>query len=201
MRTVELLPDPVTEARVRRVWQELAAAGLPSLAGHRHPTNRPHLTLATADGPPRAAWRELPAVLAVLPLPLRLEGAIRFSGRTRVLAWRVVPDAELAALHRRVGELLHGHGTGSGGPPPAPGFWSPHITLGRTRSDRARWPDGLLPAELSEPWEGAFTAARSYDTATRTVEPLGAPDSASPEPSPGPPGPPDDPHANRWGIP
>ncbi|MFF7967829.1 2'-5' RNA ligase family protein [Streptomyces sp. NPDC007903] len=168
MRTVELLPDGATEAWVRRVWGRLAEVGMPSLAGHRHSTNRPHLTLTTAF---ELRWDERPALaaaLSVLPLPLRLEGTLRFEGRMSVLAWRVVPDARLAALQRQIWELL----SGGGNPLFEPGDWAPHLTLGRSRSTADPWPVELLPVELSEPWEGTFTAARSYDTELRTVERL-----------------------------
>ncbi|MEU6384149.1 2'-5' RNA ligase family protein [Streptomyces bauhiniae] len=168
MRTVELLPDEATEARVRRVWGRLAELGMPSLAGHRHPTNRPHLTLTTASELPWDARPSLAAVLSALPLPLRLAGTLRFEGRTSVLAWGVVPDAGLAALQRQVWELL----PGAGNPLFEPENWVPHLSLGRTRSGPDAWPTPLLPAELSEPWEGAFVSARSYDSELRTVERL-----------------------------
>ncbi|MFD6026537.1 2'-5' RNA ligase family protein [Streptomyces griseoluteus] len=168
MRTVELLPDEATEARVRRVWRRLAETGMPSLAAHRHATNRPHLTLTTA---PELPWDVRPALaeaFSTLPLPLRLEGTLRFEGRTSVLAWRVAAEAGLATLQRRVGELL----PGAGNPLFEPENWVPHLSLGRTRTGPDSWPAELLPAELSEPWEGRFTAARSYDTESRTVERL-----------------------------
>ncbi|MFB7775353.1 2'-5' RNA ligase family protein [Streptomyces bauhiniae] len=168
MRTVELLPDGATEARVRRVWARLAELGMPSLAGHRHATNRPHLTLTTAS---EWAWDVRPALteaLSLLPLPLRLEGTLRFEGRTSVLAWGVVPDAGLVALQRQVWELL----PEAGNPLFEPENWVPHLSLGRTRSGPGSWPPELLPSELSEPWEGRFAAARSYDSESRTVERL-----------------------------
>ncbi|MFI0240602.1 2'-5' RNA ligase family protein [Streptomyces sp. NPDC016845] len=176
MHTVELLVDRVTEQRVVGVWRALAATGLPSQAGHHHPTNRPHLTLATSAELPPGGWRALARTLSALPVPLRLEGVLRFDGRTRVLAWRVVPGAELTAIHRQVWEQLHtdGEGKSDGGanrnPLHAPGSWTPHLTLGRSRSAAACWPDELLPVELAEPWEGNFTQARSYDSVRRTVE-------------------------------
>ncbi|MFF7384809.1 2'-5' RNA ligase family protein [Streptomyces griseoluteus] len=168
MRTVELLPDEVTEARVRRVWGRLAELGMPSMAGHAHATNRPHLTLTTASELPWDMRPALTQALSALPLPLRLAGTLRFEGRTSVLAWRVVADAGVAALQRRVWELL----PGAGNPLFAPTSWAPHLSLGRTRSGPDSWPAALLPAELSAPWEGRFTAARSYDTGSRTVERL-----------------------------
>lgn len=172
MHTVELLPDPATEDRVVRVWRALAAVGLPSQAGHRHPTNRPHLTLATSAELAPSGRPGLVPALSVLPVPLRLEGVVRFGGRTRVLAWRVVPGAELTALQRQVWELLRADGDEDRNPLHDPENWTPHLTLGRSRSADARWPDGSLPAELAEPWEGSLTLARSYDSVRRTVVPL-----------------------------
>jgi hypothetical protein len=48
MRTVELLGDEELDRAVRAAWRRLDQAGFSSLAQHRHPTNRPHLTLASA---------------------------------------------------------------------------------------------------------------------------------------------------------
>nr|WP_026084625.1 2'-5' RNA ligase family protein [Streptomyces viridosporus] len=173
MRTVELLPDTATELHVREMWRRMAAAGLPSLAEHRHPTNRPHLTLATCEDLRSSAREEVAALLGDgLPVPFRLDGLLHFAGRTRVLAWRVVADAELVELHRRVWDVLVST-AGRLNPLHAPGRWVPHLTLARSRRTSARWPAHLLPAELGEPREAAFTGARSYDSTTRTVEDLG----------------------------
>ncbi|MFI8192457.1 2'-5' RNA ligase family protein [Streptomyces sp. NPDC085946] len=173
MRTVELLPDTATELLVRDTWRAIAAAGLPSLATHRHPTNRPHLTLATCEDLLPATRAALADLLAEgLPTPFRLDGLLRFSGRTGVLAWRVAAGPELAALHRRVWETLAADG-GHLNPLHAPGRWVPHLTLARSRDTSVRWPAHLLPPELAHPWEASFTGARSYDSVTRTVEVLG----------------------------
>ncbi|MDT5317508.1 MAG: hypothetical protein QOD88_30, partial [Mycobacterium sp.] len=45
VHSIELVFDDVTEAAIRRIWADLAAAGIPSQA----PASRPHLTLAVAD--------------------------------------------------------------------------------------------------------------------------------------------------------
>jgi hypothetical protein len=88
VRTVELVLDPELDATVREVWRRLHDAGLKSLATHRHPSNRPHLTLTTAD--------ELPPLPDFdLPLPATLDGIVYFE---RAVAWRVVPDERLRAL-------------------------------------------------------------------------------------------------------
>ena len=45
-QSVELVLDEGLDALVRADWDALAAAGLPSQARHRSPSNRPHVTLA-----------------------------------------------------------------------------------------------------------------------------------------------------------
>ncbi|MFJ3818721.1 2'-5' RNA ligase family protein [Streptomyces sp. NPDC090056] len=175
MHSVELLPDTVTERAVREAWRRLADAGLPSLAGHRHPTNRPHLTLASADALPAEVRARLLRVLAeALPVPLRLDGFVRFSGRFRVLAWAVRPDDALLRLHGAVWRVLR-EAPESGRPHPLldPARWVPHVTLGRARD--ASWDvpaDEVLSSSAGTPAgvvTGSWTAARSYDSATRTV--------------------------------
>lgn len=178
MHTVELLPDEATERAVRDVWSRLLQAGLPSQAAHRHPTNRPHLTLATADALTPEARVRLDEELGVLPFPLVLRGTVRFTGRVRVLAWAVRRDDALLRLHEAVWRVLHGTPAG-GRPNPLhdPVRWIPHITLGRGRD--AVWPlpddelfrgtPGGAPGDL----RGRWVSARTYDSATRTTARLG----------------------------
>ena len=149
VHTVELLLDDELDAAVRAVWDRLAAAGLASLALHPHPTNAPHLTLA--------AGAVLPARLDLpLPLPVTLDGTVRFDGRAAVLAWRVVPTPELLAVQADVWRAV-----ADDNPLRAPGAWVPHVSLAR------RVPPGFA-AEVGVR-HGRFVAARSYDTETRTV--------------------------------
>ena len=76
MHTVELLPDEELTRGVRELWALLRDAGLPSLATHQHPTNRPHFTVITA-----ASLDGLPP----LPLPLTATlGPVRMLGRALV---------------------------------------------------------------------------------------------------------------------
>ncbi|URM88730.1 2'-5' RNA ligase family protein [Streptomyces sp. MRC013] len=180
MHSVELLPDETTERAVRDVWGRLLRAGLPSQAAHRHPTNRPHLTLAAADALVPGARIRLDEALAVLPLPLVLRGTVRFTGRIHVLAWAVRRDDALLRLHEAVWRALHD--TSAGGrlnPLHDPVRWTPHITLGRGRG--AVWPvpdeelfggaSGGAPGVLTGRWVGA----RTYDSAARTTARLGPP--------------------------
>ncbi|TXS10645.1 MULTISPECIES: 2'-5' RNA ligase family protein [Streptomyces] len=178
MHSVELLPDRATERAVREAWERLARAGLPSLAAHRHPTNRPHLTLATADtlsAETRALLDD--ALEAALPLPLALDGLVRFRGRRHVLAWAVRPEDALLRLHRSVWRTLR-DAPGSGRPNPLhdPGRWVPHITLGRGGDHSRAVPPEPLPLVPGTPpgvLTGRWTGARSYDSLTRTTGRLG----------------------------
>ncbi|MEW2079041.1 2'-5' RNA ligase family protein [Streptomyces sp. NPDC013433] len=163
----------MAESAVREAWRRLADAGLPSQALHRSPTNSPHLTLAACPELTAPIRWELAEAAAALPLPVRFTGVVRFEKPTSVLAWALDLDFALAGLHRRVWEAV-----ASDSPPAtlnplhAPGRWSPHITLGRTRragafTDR-RVPE-LLPAP---PLAVRLTTLRSYDTETGALEVL-----------------------------
>ncbi|MFB9465519.1 2'-5' RNA ligase family protein [Streptomyces cinereospinus] len=171
---VELLLDPATERRVRRVWEHLAARGEPSQKHHGHPTNRPHLTLAVAGALTAAAEEELRERLGGLGCPAVLDGLVRFSGRTHVLAWRVRPVPDLLAVHAAVYEVLLTTGCEPDHPLLLPETWRPHITLGRSRRPAWNVPDDqLLPPGLhGTPVRGRFVTARVYDSHTRTVTPL-----------------------------
>jgi 2'-5' RNA ligase len=149
VHTVELLLDDELDDAVRAVWDRLAAAGLKSLALHPHPTNRPHVTLATGPYPP--AGLDLP-----LPLPVTLDGTVLFEGRTGMLAWRVVPSPELLAVQAAVWRAM-----GDENPLHEPGRWVPHVSLARR----------VRPGFAAEVGvrHGRLVAARSYDTETRTV--------------------------------
>ncbi|GAA3304310.1 2'-5' RNA ligase family protein [Dactylosporangium vinaceum] len=153
MHTVELLLDERLEAEVRASWRRLSAAGLPSLDTHRHPTNRPHLTLLSA-----ASLAGLPP----LTLPVEAElGPVRMLGRALVLEVRPAPA--LLRLQEQVWAALDG-----GDRWPAPEAWVPHVSLAlKVPEDRRAAAVGLF-GDL-EPLRGWFTAARSYDTGSRAV--------------------------------
>ncbi|MFD6281053.1 2'-5' RNA ligase family protein [Streptomyces sp. NPDC060209] len=177
MHSVELLPDEATDRAVREVWRRLADEGLPSQAAHRHPTNRPHLTLVSADTLPAEIRGRLRQAFAGLPVPLRLDGLVRFSGRMQVLAWAVRPDDVLLHLHETVWRIVR-EAPQSGRPNShlAPARWAPHITLGRGRDTAWDVPDNrLLPAtaDASAVATGLWTEARYYDSLTRTTGRLG----------------------------
>ncbi|SCF16540.1 2'-5' RNA ligase superfamily protein [Micromonospora purpureochromogenes] len=169
MRTVELLCSPPLEQAVRAAWDRLAAAGLPSLARNHHPTNRPHLTIASVDAfPPGAAERLADLFDAALPLPVRLDRIEVLDG-SAPLVWLLRPSPELTALHAAVWDVL----AGADGQHPwhAPGRWIPHLSLALRFRDHDRRLARAL-AGVDRP-AGEFVAARSYDGDTRAVSPLG----------------------------
>lgn len=166
MRTVELLADGELDRAVQTAWQRLDRAGFSSLGQHRHPTNRPHLTLASADHFPPGAVAAIAGALRVLPVLVRLDGLHFFGGRAGVLAW-AVDGAGLQELQAQIWSALDG---ADRNPQHAPGAWAPHISLAR----RLRPGQVALAAQAvgEAVADGSLSTARSYDTATRTVVPL-----------------------------
>jgi 2'-5' RNA ligase len=169
MRSIELTFDDTTEARIRLDWATLADAGVPSLAGHTAPSNRPHLTLAAgADLQLSGGMHD---VAGILPVPLAFSGILVFPGGTfpggtgkYVLARSLVLTQRLLEIHR----LVQDHAAGALALT-MPGAWTPHVTLAR------RVPQHLLgrAVELLDlRLEGECTDARLWDSGTRTVTPL-----------------------------
>jgi hypothetical protein len=189
MHTVELLPDEELSSGIRELWDRLRAAGLPSLANHQHPTNRPHLTVVTApsldgltrpappasasgapvgpagDGPARGAAPGGPPpgwpVRGLLPLAAEL-GPVRLLGRT--LVREVVVTPALRDLHALIWRVLQ-----DAWPPPTD--WVPHLSLALRVPIRDHPVASGLLAGLP-PARGQFVAARTYDTETRIATDL-----------------------------
>ncbi len=123
MHAFELLPDDAGREAVRRDWQALRDAGLPSQLDHRGTTNSPHLTVVAApawgaDDERRA--REL--VVPLLPIEVRA-GGIGLLGGAKVSLVRLldVPDELVRAvldLRAEVADVQH---VG----------WLPHVTVAR----------------------------------------------------------------------
>lgn len=129
MHALELLPDDAGVEVVRRDWQALHDAGLPSQLDHRGTTNSPHLTAVAAPGlGPADEERAVDLLVPLLPVEARTSG-IALLGGVRVSLVRLVevPDD----LVRAVLDLrLHVGGVQHRG-------WLPHVTLARriARSD------------------------------------------------------------------
>ncbi|BBH69466.1 hypothetical protein ACTI_61510 [Actinoplanes sp. OR16] len=154
MHTVELLLDPVLDDAVRALWRRLHEAGLRSLATHTHATNRPHVTLTTSA--------ERPAGTLTLPVPVRL-GPARSLGRALVLE---ADSPALRRLHAAVWQSIGGLN-----PLHAPDQWVPHVSLALNvpADHHERALDQLHDLPFLY---GDSIAARTYDTVTRTAEPL-----------------------------
>jgi hypothetical protein len=149
---VELVFDATLDAAVRDLWRLLRAAGLRSLAGHAHVSNRPHITLAVA-----ASLEALPSPR--LPVPVRL-GPARMLGHALV---RSADSPELRDLQAAVWDALE-----ATNPLHAPDVWVPHVSLALRLPERQR-ADALALLAGLPPMAGQAVAVRSYDTATRTV--------------------------------
>jgi 2'-5' RNA ligase len=141
-QSVELLVDEGAEAAVRRQWDLLAEAGLPSerRAGvSEH--HRPHVTLFAADVVPDSAEGMLPALVADLELALQI-GALTIFGPRRgrcILVRQVTASVSLLELQGRVAAACGADPVGQFGA----GRWSPHVTLAR------RVPVGEVGAALT----------------------------------------------------
>ncbi len=127
VHTVELVFDSHTEVAVRRIWDGLREAGIPSQA----PASRPHATLTVAE----RIDAEVEGVLASLadrfPLPCRI-GAPLFFGRAKaVLARLVVPTAALLDMHANVHRLCLPHLHPGPMANALPNDWTPHVTMAR----------------------------------------------------------------------
>ena len=163
--SIELLLDSDTESAVRADWERLADAGLSSLASHRAPSSRPHVTLLVRSALEPVAFT---GAAALLPVPVVLESPVVFRhGDRGVLAWRVAPNEHLVRLH----EAVHAAApAGQDAPHTAPGHWTPHVTLAR-RLRLVELPVAL--GVLGREHTGSGVALRRWDSASATVTPLG----------------------------
>jgi 2'-5' RNA ligase len=143
VHSVELTFDADTDAAVRRVWDDLRAAGVRSQAGHKSPSNRPHVTLTVAEQMDEGVNAALRPLLERLPLTCTIGAPVLFGSRFFTLVRLLVPSTELLALHARVHELCLPHMPKGPLRQAGPGQWTPHVTLAR------RVPPALLPTALT----------------------------------------------------
>jgi 2'-5' RNA ligase superfamily len=162
VHSVELIFDDDTDAAVRRVWDELMAAGVRSQAGHRSPSNRPHATLTVAEGMDAAVDTALRPVLARLPLECTIGAPMLFGGRAFTLVRLLVPSAELLALHQEVHRLCLPHMPNGVLPHADPGHWTPHVTLAR-RVPADQLPAAFAVASVTRDVRGRAVGLRHWD--------------------------------------
>jgi hypothetical protein len=169
LHSLELLPDAEGEAVVRRDWQALRDAGLPSMLDHAGATNTPHVTVVAVPAIDEAAEAAAVGLLGpLLPVEVRASG-IAVLGRHQLTIARLVDvdDALLrAVLDLRAVTVGHQH----------PG-WLPHLTLARRlpRADLQRAVDALDPAGVVADTGTtlSLTTLRRWDPEAATVRVLG----------------------------
>lgn len=163
VHSIELVFDRDTEAAIRRIWAELATAGIPSQA----PASRPHVTLAVAERITPDVDALLRPLAQQLPLRCAVGAALLFGRSNAVLARLIVPTADLLALHAEVHRICGPYLTPGPMSNSLPDRWTGHVTLAR-RVGGAQLGRALRiagrPAEIG----GSFAALRRWDGNKRT---------------------------------
>lgn len=123
LHALELVPDDAGQSAVRRDWQRLRDAGLPSQLDHDPPTNAPHVSVVAAPSLPDAAIDVAQARLgSLLPIQARAAGLLLLGGTRVTIARAVDIDDDVVrrvlAVRVQVPERQH---LG----------WLPHVTLAR----------------------------------------------------------------------
>jgi 2'-5' RNA ligase len=167
VHSIELVFDRDTEAAIRRIWEDLAGAGIPSQA----PASRPHVTLAVAERIDPDVDELLSPVSRRLPLACAIGAPVLFGRANVVFARLVVPTSELLALHAEVQRLCLPHLTPWPKPNCLPGQWTPHVTLAR-RVGGAQLGRALRIAGRPSQIEGSFAALRRWDGKKRAEHPI-----------------------------
>jgi hypothetical protein len=123
LHALELVPDDAGQEAVRRDWQRLRDAGLPSQLDHDTPTNAPHVSVVAAPSLPDAAVDVAQTRLgSLLPIPARAAGLLLLGGSRVTIARAVDIDDDavrrVLAVRVQVPDRQH---VG----------WLPHVTLAR----------------------------------------------------------------------
>jgi hypothetical protein len=122
LHALELTLDEIGDDVVRRDWQALHDAGLPSMLDHTGATNTPHVTLLALPGiDATLEHRAVELVGSLLPLLVRPSGLALLGGEkvTVVRLLDVPVELTRAVLALRAGQDERHPG------------WLPHLTLGR----------------------------------------------------------------------
>jgi hypothetical protein len=123
LHALELVPDDAGDLAVRRDWQALRDAGLPSQLDHPGATNTPHVTVLALPAMDAALEARAAALVgSLLPVRVRMAG-VALLGGPKVTVARLLDVPEpltRAVLDLRSGVEGERH----------PG-WLPHVTLAR----------------------------------------------------------------------
>ena len=158
VHSIELVFDRDTEAAIRHIWADLAAAGIPSQA----PASRPHVTLAVAERIAPDVDALLSPVAQRLPLGCAVGASLLFGRSNAVLARLIVPTAEVLALHTEVHRICGRYLTPGPMPNSLPGQWTAHVTLAR-RVGGAQLGRALRIAGRPSEIHGSFAGLRRWD--------------------------------------
>jgi 2'-5' RNA ligase len=158
VHSIELVFDSDTEAAIRRIWDDLAGAGIPSQA----PASRPHVTLAVAESISADVDELLSPVNKRLPLGCAVGAPVLFGRATAVFARLIVPTSELLALHAEVHRRCGPQLLPAPLPNSLPGQWTAHVTLAR-RVDGAQLGRALRIAGRPSQIDGRFLGLRRWD--------------------------------------
>lgn len=158
VHSIELVFDRDTEAAVRRIWEELAGAGIPSQA----PASRPHVTLAVAESISPDVDELLRPVSTRLPLDALIGAPVLFGRTSAVFARLLVPSSQLLGLHAEVHRLCRAHLAPEPMANCLPGRWTAHVTLAR-RVGGAQLGRALRIAGRPAQIDGSFAGLRRWD--------------------------------------
>lgn len=168
VHSVELVFDPDTEAAVRRIWDALRDADIPSQA----PAGRPHSTLTVAQHIDRGSEAVLQGIVHRFPLPCRLGATLIFGRSAGVLARLLVPTDELLEIQAEVYRLCLPFMEPAPMPHAEPANWTPHVTLAR-RIAPARLATAVRIAGRPAEIVGQVTGLRHWDGDKRAEYPIG----------------------------
>jgi hypothetical protein len=169
VHSIELVFDRDSETVIRRIWEGLAAAGIPSQA----PASRPHVTLVVAERVAPDVDALLASVAQCLPLDCCIGAPLLFGRANLVLARVIVPTADLLALHAEVYRLCLPHLAPAPMANCHPGQWTAHTTLAR-RVGGHQLGRALRIAGRPTQLNGSFTALRRWDGNKRVEHLLSA---------------------------
>lgn len=158
VHSIELVFDPDTESAIRRIWDHLASAGIPSQA----PASRPHVTLAVAAHIGVEVDGLLGPVSQQLPLGATIGAPVLFGRANVVFARLVVPTSALLGLHAEVHRLCFPHLVPAPMATSRPGQWTAHVTLAR-RVGAAQLGRALRIAGRPAQIDGRFAGLRRWD--------------------------------------
>jgi hypothetical protein len=162
LHALELVPDDAGEDVVRRDWQALRDAGLPSMLDHTGGTNTPHVTVLALPAIDAAQEQRAVELLApALPVVVRPSGIAVLGGEKVTVARLLDVPPQLT----RVVLSLHGEQPGKRHP-----GWLPHVTLGRRipRADVQRALDAVGYADATV----ALVGLRRWDPEQQAVRRL-----------------------------